>query len=252
MEEAILKNHANEILEIYDSLYDEKSKNIYANLAFCRITGNSPDFDLFSYNQYFCWNEFTAKDTGTIFVDCGAYVGDSMEQYIWYKQGVVDKIICFEPDQKNLAALYKRIGRLKNEWNLTDEQVTVLPYGLSNKKLYGKMLHNAKNNGLGSSIMQNKEGKDGDSIEITTIDNIINENIGYLKADIEGFEYNMLRGAARLIQNCKPCISVCIYHNSTDFYSVPLLVKKMMPDANIVVRHHSNNLSETVLYAWVD
>ena len=32
MEEAILKNHANEVLEVYDMLFDQTSKDIYANM----------------------------------------------------------------------------------------------------------------------------------------------------------------------------------------------------------------------------
>lgn len=32
LEEAILKNHADEVLEVYDMLYDQKSKDVYANM----------------------------------------------------------------------------------------------------------------------------------------------------------------------------------------------------------------------------
>lgn len=61
----------------------------------------------------------------------------------------------------------------------------------------------------------------------------------------------MLIGAEKIIKKYQPCVAVCIYHNSTDFYSVPFLLKRMMPEARMAVRHHSNTLAETVLYVWI-
>lgn len=249
MEEAVLKKHAREVLEVYDMLFDEKSKAVYANILWCRLNGEYPDGDLITRDQYFCWQDFTSKDTGSSFVDCGAYVGDSIERYIWYKDGVVNKLWGFEPDSNNYRAMQKRIERLKGEWNLSDDKINILPYGVSDESSKGIVQEYSNNNGLGSRIMQgSSEG--GKEIKIVALDDIIDEKIDFLKADIESYEYKMLLGAEKTIQKYQPCISVCIYHNSTDFYSIPLLLKRMMPNAKMAVRHHSNTLSETVLYAW--
>ena len=105
------------------------------------------------------------------------------------------------------------------------------------------------NNGLGSKIVQGV-ASEGESIKIVALDDVLDEDIDFLKADIESYEYKMLLGAEKTIRRCRPNIAVCIYHNSTDFYSVPLLVHKMMPDAKLAVRHHSNTLADTVLYAF--
>lgn len=249
LEEAILKNHADEVLEVYDMLYDQKSKDVYANMLWCRLKGEYPDCDLITKDQYYCWNEFTNKNIGNVFIDCGAYVGDSMERYIWNKDGVVDKIICFEPDKNNYRAMQFRTERLKNEWNLSDEKIMLLPYGVSDSSMEGVVQEYATNNGLGSKIIQGGS-REGTSIKIVALDDVINEKIDFLKADIESYEYKMLLGAEKTIKKYKPCIAICIYHNSVDFYSVPLLVKRMMPEARIAVRHHSNTLAETVLYAF--
>ena len=249
MEEAILKNHADEVLEVYDILFDQKSKDVYANMLWCRLKGEYPDCDLLTKDQYFCWNEFTNKDIGSVFVDCGAYVGDSMERYIWNKDGVVDKIMCFEPDKNNYKAMQFRTERLKKEWNLSDNKITLLPYGVSDISMEGVVQEYSANNGLGSKIIQGSS-EEGTSIKIVALDDVINERIDYLKADIESYEYKMLLGAEKTIKKYNPCIAVCIYHNSVDFYSVPLLVKRMMPKSRIAVRHHSNTLADTVLYAW--
>ncbi|MBO6218725.1 MAG: FkbM family methyltransferase [Treponema sp.] len=249
MEEAILKNHANEVLDVYDMLFDQTSKDIYANMLRCRLNGEYPDCDLITKDQYFCWADFTNKNTGSSFVDCGAYVGDSIERYIWYKDGVVNKIWGFEPDPNNYNAMQKRIERLKEEWNLSDEKINLLPYGVSSESSKGVVQEYSNNNGLGSKIMQgNIEG--GKEIKIVALDDVINEKIDFLKADIESYELKMLLGAEKTIKKYQPCVAVCIYHNSTDFYSIPLLLKRMMPEARMAVRHHSNTLADTVLYAW--
>lgn len=253
LEEAILKKHAGEVLDVYDMLYDQKSKDIYANILWCRLKGEYPDYDLITPNQYFCWTDFTNADTGHTFIDCGAYVGDSMEQYIWNKDGVVSKIICFEPDPNNFRAMQHRAERLRNEWNLSDKNIKLLPYGVSDQSSEGVVQGYAANNGLGSKIStENTTG--GTNIKIVAIDDIIDdtidEHIGFLKADIESYEYKMLLGAEKTIKKHNPCLAICIYHNAVDFYSVPLLVHQMMPYAKLAIRHHSNSLSETVLYAW--
>ena len=251
MEEAVLKNHADDVLAVYDSLHDEKSREAYATMLFCRLNGEFPASDIYSSNQYFLWNEFTAKDTGGTFVDCGAFTGDSIEKYIWYKDGVVKKIWAFEPDPRNYRALNFRVQRLGNEWNLDDAKIKLFPYGVSDESTEGVVQEYSADNGLGSKIVQGSEA-DGSQIKIVALDDVIDEKIGFLKADIESFEYKMLLGAEKLIKEHKPCIAVCIYHNATDFYSIPLLIKKMLPDAKFVIRHHSNTLAETVLYAWCE
>lgn len=248
LEEAVLKNHKKEVLQVYDMLCDKKSKDIYANMLYCRLEGLYPEHDLFTENQYFCWTDFTSKDTGSSFVDCGAYVGDSMERYIWYKDGVVKKIICLEPDKRNFSAIQKRAARLKEEWNLSDAEIQLFPYGVSDVSTEGVVESYSDNNGLGSKITQ--EVTEGDAIKIVALDDMINEKVDFIKADIESYEYKMLLGAGKTIEKYKPCVAVCIYHNAVDFFSVPLLCRRVMPTANFAVRHHSATLAETVLYAW--
>lgn len=45
-------------------------------------------------------------------------------------------------------------------------------------------------------------------------------------------------------------LAICVYHSAIDLYSVPLLVKEIVPDYKLAVRHHADDLSGTVLYAW--
>ena len=248
LDEAIFKLHAQEILSVYDMLEDKKTKDIYANILYCRLKGIYPDYDLFTENQYYCWNDFCSKNTGTTFIDCGAYVGDSLERYIWYKEGFVSKIIAFEPDKQNFAALQTRSKRLEAEWNLRGK-IVICPYGVGAKSSNAIMKEYSATNGLSTTLSDNIYD-DGEKIKIIALDDMINEKVDFIKADIESFEYKMLLGAKKTLKKYHPAMAVCIYHNATDFYSIPLFIRSILPSAKMVVRHHSNNLSDTVLYVW--
>lgn len=91
-----------------------------------------------------------------------------------------------------------------------------------------------------------------EEVRTVTLDEVLPEGFTFLKADIEGYEYKMLLGAGKTIAKCKPRLAICIYHSSTDIYSIPLLVKKLCPEYKLMVRHHSLNISDTLLYAWAD
>ena len=246
LEEAILKNHAEEVLSVYDMLNDDLSKNIYANLIYCRIKGVYPDKELKTGNQYFCWNELMAREPGNVFVDCGAYVGDSLEQFIWLKKGFIKKIIAFEPERHNYKSLKNRSKRLRKEWMFKHDAITLIKSALSNKNGKGLISNNESCNRLGSRINDCTNG----NVRLVCLDDVITEPISFIKADIEAYEYKMLLGADNIIKKYKPHMAICIHHNTVDFYSIPMLIHNWLPSAKYAIRHHSAELSDTVLYVW--
>lgn len=126
IDSAIFKLHVEELMKCYDALIDEESRNIYAQLVLCRMAGAYPDDLPVDRTPYFTLNRFWNCKIDEVFVDCGAFVGDVMEHYIWNKGGMFGKIIAFEPDKDNYHALYERVNRLKREWHLGDEHIKLL------------------------------------------------------------------------------------------------------------------------------
>lgn len=252
IDEVILKMHKKEVLECYDFLEDEKSQRIYTNIVLARMSGdNFDEKDLDLDNQYFSINSFAVNDPHEVFVDCGAFVGDTVERYIWKRAGVFGKIIAFEPDEKSFCAMEKRVKRLKEEWNLEEDTIKLFPYGVGEKTEKGIFESYMNNNGLGSKFITSASN-DEKNCSIISLDDYVKEKYSFLKADIESYEYKMLLGAKEGIKKWKPLLAICIYHNAVDLYSVPLLVKSIVPEYKIAIRHHSSDWAETVLYAWVD
>ena len=75
--------HSQEILECYDLLHDARSKSIYAELVASRIDGRYPEERYVDGCGRYFYGPFGESDPREIFVDCGAFVGDSLEQYLW-------------------------------------------------------------------------------------------------------------------------------------------------------------------------
>lgn len=246
----ILSNHVEEVMQCFDMMEDERSRQTYCEIICARTEGRLPDENTFCENQYMALPEFVRYGDKEVFVDCGAYVGDTVEQFIERHFGIFGKIIAFESDKKNYTAATKRIGRLKEEWGLESDKITIYLYGVADRNNIGKVQSYDANKGLGSKIMESDE-IDGDDCQIVAVDSFIKEPFTFLKADIESFEYKMLLGAQRSIAQFKPKLAVCIYHNAVDLYSIPLLIKKIMPEYKIACRHHSYELYDTVLYGWI-
>lgn len=249
LDDFILKSHSTQIMKCYDLLGDLKSKKVYAELVRCRILGQYPEDEVVDQEQYFSFGNFGETDVNEVFVDCGSYVGDTIEKYIWKKDGAFKKIIAFEPDEDNIKAMDYRLNRLKHEWNIADNKICVYPYGVSDKGTNSYLERYAVNNGFGSKISQTET--DGvQKCTIVALDDFIEEKITFLKADIESFEYKMILGARKLIEEYQPKMAVCIYHNAVDFYSIPLLLHEIDPKYQFAVRHYTHVLSESVLYVY--
>lgn len=252
IDEVIFKVHAADILKVYDILEDEKSKEIYAKLICCRMKNDLPEEEFISPSQYFAIPAFRHRNPMEVFIDCGGYVGDTVEQYLWLREGSFNKIITFEPDKNNYRAMENRADRLRREWNLREEDLVLYPFGVGEQEFKMTVRNYDANHGLGSKIGAECSCGDGGVCTIVTLDHLLKEQYHFLKADIESQEYNMLVGAQVGIKKWKPMIAVCIYHNAADFFQIPLLLKSYVEEYKFAVRHHSADLDDTVLYAWLE
>ena len=247
----ILGTHMKEVLQCFDMMEDEFSMETYCEVILARVEGRLPDAGLYCENQYMALPDFARYDNKEVFVDCGAYVGDTIEQFIKKRFGVFDRIIAFEPDKRNYMAAMKRVSRLKEEWGLDQDKIMIYPHGVSDRDRTSKVQGYDINKGLGSKLMELEETDTGEVCKTFAIDHFLKKPFTFLKADIESYEYKMLLGAEKSLMKYKPKLAICIYHNAVDLYSIPLLIKKIVPEYRIACRHHSYELYDTVLYAWV-
>lgn len=245
MDSALVKLRKEEF-KASTKLFDAYSRDIYNTLLEYRINCCGEYEKLCAGESYFGIPHFCRADGGDVIVDCGAYVGDSAERYLW-RMDKFKKYIALEPDYNNFSAMTKRFARLRAEWNIPEEKLVAI-YG-GTDEVTGKKNMESRVAGLGSVAADRLDTLD-DGVMFWALDDLFPEGFTFLKADVESYEYRMLRGAQKTIQKYKPRMAICIYHNPIDMFSIPKFIHSIEPSYNLVLRHHSIGFAETVLYAF--
>ncbi len=268
--------YENELFKVYNLLSDHKSRELFSSRIALFVRG--ADYISFrkfisiysdignthnSYSQecmtstndateaYLQFNNDVIHLTGNeVFIDGGAFTGDSTREFIdacarnklAYRQ-----IICYEPDPQIFEQLQKNTSQYSN--------IALRPFGLWSSS---STIRFAGSNILtpGSTrIVLEQENLTAGASEITEIsttsidEDFPDETITLIKMDVEGAEYEALRGAMKTIKRCRPKLIISAYHKRNDLFEIPLLINQMAPDYKLYFRHFSNNFGETTLFA---
>lgn len=66
-------------------------------------------------------------------------------------------------------------------------------------------------------------------VKVYPLDALVKGRLDFLKIDVEGYEKEVLLGAARLIKRCKPALSFAAYHRAADLETLPAAVRALSP-----------------------
>ena len=231
-----LLNHLEELENIYNKLADERSQQTLLDVVRGWLTADLWYF-IHSYvpDQYFPADVIRLNDHETI-VECGSNNGDTLKDIVQVTGGHFHKIICFEP---NIDC----IRQLKDAIRQCPQPIELIEKGVGNavEQMYFK-------DAGSSSKIATKEDHDY-MIEVTTLDAEIQEDVSYIKMDIEGAELAALQGGENLIRKCSPLLAVCVYHKMSDIFNIARYLWQLQPDYQLYLRHHTCGAGETVLYA---
>lgn len=253
-DEYVFCKHRNEVLAVFDLLEDDLSKASYANIILFRMGKASQDFTLVQRDhQYFALPEFMEDFYfNETFVDCGAFVGDTIEKFLEERGGVFRKIYAFEPSETIFHALSARTDRIRLEWGIPENKIELVQAGIGDGNYRIEDCTPAKEVPEDSRFeLLNRAEVESGGIRICSIDEYFaHEPITFLKADIEGFEKQLVDGAVKVICRDKPRMAICLYHSPFDMYRIALTIKKLCPEYRLAVRQHAYTVNETVLYAY--
>lgn len=248
----VIRQNSEAFQEMYQSL-DEESRRVYAGVLYCRFWGDSSKIlEYCCDNQYFALPQFRYGDLNGTWIDCGAFAGAIVQKVADNCGGLFRHIYAFEPNPRAYAALQKRTAFLKDIWALEEGQIICEQKGVGAKNSSASFRANAANLGnVSVSVTDDARG----GVEIVALDDYFAqhnvEKVTFIKSDIEGFEWDMLHGAARTIQRDKPNLAISIYHSIFDFFRIYHYLKELVPEYTFAVRHHWNSFDETVLYCYV-
>lgn len=177
-------------------------------------------------------------DKDISFVDCGAYIGDTVI-------GAIEKMIkirqafMFELDKSIYEQCYENVKDLVKK----GVDIKLYPYGVSDSHRTVKIT-----TGDGNSRLLDMGGEV--TSEVFALDDILMEDtINYIKMDVEGEELRALKGAEKILKTKRPLLAICLYHKPEDMFTIPKYIKSIDPSYKLFVRHYSATLFDTVLYA---
>lgn len=251
----VVKNYK-KLCFVRDNFFsDEKSVNVYNALLVSMLTGSTVSCRaVMEKDMYFSIPEFSGT-FDDIFVDAGAFVGDTVERFIWENLGTFRHIYAFEPGLKQFSALQKRMLRLSEEWAFDMGSVTIVKAGLSSKncRMSCSFLEDSPlRHGLVAENPKNKVD-DLNSSEVYSLDSYLNgKAVSFVKVDIEGMEMELLKGAQETIRRFKPKMAICVYHYPSDLFKIAEFVRKLVPEYKFYLRQHAPIFGDFVLYCYIE
>ena len=229
-----IHNHLNDFIWLYEHLYDYRSKKLlygilnnwyrydFQTLKECQENNYRDYFDL----------DIVHCDEDEVFVDLGAYTGDTILDYLREYNGKYKKIYAYEITDDSFKILKQT---LETYPNIEFRQKAVLDKNTTT--FIEKSI-------VGADV--NKIVESGEiSIEAVSLDSDISEKITAIKMDIEGSEEQALKGCKHHIQKEHPKLLLSVYHNHEDIWKIPKMIETIKSGYRFYLRYHGGNIFPT-------
>lgn len=256
----IFRKNKSEIAQLYEILVDQKSKDtlngvIKAYRAVLRTPGyyftKISDQECSRYhfttksgyrvcgtaNPYFLEDIFSL-DGEMVYLDGGAYIGDTIRLLIETLHEPCKYIYAFEPNDESYSNMEKNVNNCAS-------YIRCFNVGLGNRDGSASFFKAD----AGSRV--HKKGTE----QINVIDmgkflSELTENIPtFIKLDIEGNESEVVEAMSDFLRSNQPDLAVSVYHKLEDLWEIPLQIHRINPNYKIYLRHQSNYFTETICYA---
>jgi FkbM family methyltransferase len=233
LEDLAVNLHQYEALE--NVLADDVSRAVLAAVIGYRMDGDpeilSPvvEWDLYGPNNLLNYG------SDEVYVDGGAFDGDSIKLFIERVKGRYSRVLGFEPDPATFA-------RLKNTF-INEPKVEPINAGLHKKE---GILRFDDAGTRGSILVESG----GISVPVVGLDEVLQgDRVSYIKMNIEGAEIDALQGGADSIKRWGPKLAISAYHLPNHLWKIPLEISKIREDYQIFFRQHDGGIIETVVFA---
>lgn len=232
----VLKTHSYDFLWLYRRLSDYLSKRTLTAILLnwtvidlaelVKIKSIFPDYyepDIFPNNK------------NDVFVDIGAYTGDSVLSYVRSYGDGYKKIYAYEISEKSCMSMQRNLADLHD--------VEIRKKGVG--KAAGEFFLNVSVSDQSANQLSDSMNSVGERVEVVALDEDLPDGFTFLKMDIEGAEYDALRGSEQTIRRCHPKLAICVYHGYDDIWRLPALIDRYNPDYKFYLRHNGGNLIPT-------
>ncbi|HUH97394.1 MAG TPA: FkbM family methyltransferase [Anaerolineales bacterium] len=233
-------HQAEQVQRAFSLWADDASRSEYLAQLRWRVTLDPSDLPPHLPQQeiYFL-DDLIVPDPHEVFIDCGAFDGDTIREFIKRRSASYDRIIAIEPDPINFKTLQQYIASLPGpaRRGLLAMQCAV---GSESRTVQFEATGT-----VGSS-----SGRGSLEIEGRPLDELVKQYAPtFVKMDIEGAEPDALRGMRQIVQSNHPILAVCLYHRQDHLWQIPLLIKSLSDEYHLFLRRYSDECWELVCYA---
>lgn len=224
----------------FDCLADDISRELFVqhvhwrlHLDFKRLPPPQP-------GPIYFREELFESTPDEVFIDCGAFDGDTLEQFIEISAGCFAQVHCFEADPLNALRLSQRYEQYPPE---LAERIHLHAQAVGARS--GRIELDAT--GTVSSVICERGGVQIDCVMLDEA--LVGERVSLIKMDIEGYEPEALKGAQTLIRLHAPVLAICIYHVQDHLWSLPLQLAALNDGYRLHLRAHVHDGWDLVCYA---
>lgn len=205
-----------------------------------------PRFDLNRVVTECCypadWHYYEVPETavrqGDTVLDCGAAEG----LFALRAAARAGRVFAFEPQPTFVASMRATFAGLPH--------VTVVPAALGRER---GVVHVSENS-LSGRV---DEAGAGEAVPILPLDAWCRDaavRVDYLKADLEGYELDMLAGAREVIARDAPRIAITVYHPTNDWRAIRSLLAELVPAYRFRIKglygYDAPPARPVMLHAW--
>lgn len=171
-----------------------------------------------------------------VFVDCGAFSGDTLQTLLSLRNSRLKEYHGFEPDAGNFRLLCATRDAMPANLRAG---MHLYPCAVGHEQ--SELSFDATGT-MGSMV--NPEGETRIS-SVTLDETLKNVTPTLMKFDIEGYEAFALQGGREVIRRARPVLALCVYHHPFDLWELPLMVNDMVDGYHFFLRAYQEQFSYT-------
>lgn len=241
-----IQNNIDGFETVYQMLGDEISRENYMAFLKTRVSGNYRYIlDVYKKECNFFRNDIFTIGENEVFLDVGAFDGDTIRIFLKENGGKYRAIYALEPDSINRNKLEKFIedSQMQN--------VFVSDKGAWDKAEKLSFLSNLEQ--MSGVIAEAHAEDDGTSIIVDTLDTLFqySDDVTILKINYREGVKEALNGAKYILKNHKPKLAIVVGFDCQNIVSIPQLIKDINPDYKLYMRYNRGMISTLTLYGIV-
>ncbi len=212
---------------VYQLLADETSRRAYYNVLAYKLSGSLSYLRDCETSPEEAFYTIIDPQPQSVYVDIGAYNGDTIEEYISYA-GRQTNVYAFEPDARNYRKLCENVAAL----------------GLSEPHLYNIAAWNEKTdltfyarsgrNSAGSTVHKKAKAV---TVQADCADALLPMGADYINIDAEGSDLQALQGLQNTLRTYHPTVCCAVYHRNEDMFALPLYLASQYDRFKLYLRH---------------